>query len=72
MQMPEMKNLIDGPDEEKEKFLQRFEEDDALKDATDEEKTLFVQYVDELSAKDNEYALRLRCYGKYTGNPVYR
>lgn len=66
-----MKNRNDVSDKAKEAFIEQFEEEEDLKNASDEEKATFVRYVDELAVKDNELALRLRLYGKYSGNAVY-
>lgn len=68
----DMKNPDDDQDRAKEEFIEQLQEEEDLKNATDEEKAKFVRYVDELAAKDNKFALRLRLYGKYTGNAVYQ
>ncbi len=60
------------PDFMNEAFIELFEDDDVLEDATPEERSRFVKCVDALAAKDNVIALNARCYGKYSGNVVYK
>ncbi|MEE0954202.1 MAG: hypothetical protein U0L49_00130 [Eubacterium sp.] len=60
------------PEYMKEDFISAFDSDEALAAATKEEQKRFVLWVDELALKNNERALHARCYGKYTGNAVYK
>lgn len=60
------------PDRMKEIFISMFGSDQDLAEASQEERDRFVRWVDELAVNDNIMALHMRCYGKYSGNPVYK
>ena len=61
----------DFSDEEKEGYIQQFNDDENLKKASDVELALCRRFVDELIPKDSGFALYLLGYSTYGGNVLY-
>lgn len=69
----EKKPILDRnyTDDEKEKVINCFNNDDRLKKATEFELTVYRTFIDELCEKDNITALKSKGYGCYGGDPAY-
>ncbi len=62
---------MDFSDEEKEGYIQQFNDDENLKKASEGELALCRRFVDELLPKDSGFALYLLGYSTYGGNALY-